>query len=92
MISSQPTVLVRFQLEEFKVEIFGQNIPSKEQYAFRHMLIEHQILLQKGETFRQEIVKLKKKGLKTEPAFANILGLTGDPYKALLNYPLDDEF
>lgn len=48
------------------------------------MLIEHQILLEKGESFRQEIISLKKQGIKTEPAFAQLLGLSGDPYEAIL--------
>jgi hypothetical protein len=48
------------------------------------MIIEHRVLIEKGEKFRQEIIKLKRQGLKTEPAFAKLLGLDGNPYEALL--------
>ncbi len=78
------TILAVFFLDDFEFEIFGQNIPSLEQNGYKHMLIEHQILLQKGETFRQEIIRLKEQGSKTEPAFAQLLQLEGDPYEALL--------
>lgn len=78
------TILVGFKLDGFEFEIFGQNIPSTEQNGYKHMLIEHQILLQKGEVFRQEIIRLKEQGIKTEPAFAQLLQLEGDPYEALL--------
>ena len=50
------------------------------------MIIEYKILELHGEVFRQEIIKLKSKGLKTEPAFAKLLGLVGNPYEELLNY------
>lgn len=53
------------------------------------MLIEHQILLKRGDDFKQQIIGLKLKGLKTEPAFAKLLGFKGDPYLALLNFSDD---
>ncbi|NTE03425.1 DUF4269 domain-containing protein [Agrobacterium tumefaciens] len=74
-----------FFIEDFEIEIFGQNIPSIEQNAYRHMVIEHRLLLEKGEEFRLQIIDLKKQGYKTEPTFAKLLGLNGDAYKALLN-------
>ncbi|WP_131539162.1 DUF4269 domain-containing protein [Pedobacter nototheniae] len=79
-------IKVNFFLENFEIEIFGQNIPTQEQNAYLHMLIEHKLLLKKGENFRKEIIALKKQGYKTEPAFAKLLGLRGNPYQALLNY------
>jgi hypothetical protein len=85
--TSLPAIVAAFNIEGLPFEIFGQNIPSKEQYAWRHMLIEHKLLQEKGETFRQRIIELKKQGHKTEPAFAIALGITGDPYMALLNLP-----
>ncbi len=74
-----------FFIEDFEIEIFGQNIPTTEQNAYRHMVIEHQLLLEKGEDFRLQIIELKKQGYKTEPAFAKLLGLNGDAYQALLD-------
>ena len=74
-----------FLIDGFEIEIFGQNIPTTEQNAYRHLVIEHQLLLEKGEHFRLQIIDLKKQGYKTEPAFAELLGLDGDPYEVLLD-------
>jgi len=74
-----------FFIEDFEIEIFGQNIPTTEQNAYRHMIIEHQLLLENGEDFRLQIIELKKQGYKTEPAFAKLLSLSGDAYEALLD-------
>lgn len=86
LINDLKTIIATFKVEGFEIEIFGQNIPSKNQNAFKHMVIEHQILLEKGEEFRQVIIDLKMNGYKTEPAFAKLLGLTGNPYDAILKY------
>lgn len=80
------SVLANFTIEGFPVEIFGQAVPVKQQMAYRHMIIEYKILGQKEEAFRQKIIGLKKQGIKTEPAFAEALNLSGDPYLALLNF------
>ncbi|MFB9863116.1 DUF4269 domain-containing protein [Rufibacter immobilis] len=89
-LAGSETIIANFFLQDFEVEVFGQNRPSKEQHAYRHMLIEYQILSVKGEEFREQVIALKKQGYKTEPAFAKLLGLAGDPYKALLQVSLDD--
>lgn len=85
-IDERETVIASFLAATFEIEIFGQNIPTKEQNGYKHMIIEHQILEKKGEDFRREIIKLKQNGFKTEPAFAELLGLKDDPYLELLNY------
>ena len=85
-IRELPCTICRFSGSHFEIEVFGQDTPSHRQYGFRHMLIEHQILLEKGPEFRQGIIDLKKSGYKTEPAFAKLLGLDGDPYEALLQF------
>jgi hypothetical protein len=77
-------VVCSFKIDEFEIEIFGQDKPTEQQFAYRHMLIEHRLLEEKGEAFRQRIIELKNQGYKTEPAFAKELGLEGDPYFALL--------
>ncbi|AWG26621.1 DUF4269 domain-containing protein [Flavobacterium kingsejongi] len=86
IIAEIPTVLCHFILDSFEIEIFGQPLPTRKQSGYRHMLIEHRLLEQKGSGFRQQVVALKAKGHKTEPAFALLLGLLGDPYAALLEY------
>lgn len=80
------SVVCNFWLGDFELELFGQSIPTKQQHAYRHMLIEHRLLEERGEVFRQEIIALKKQGYKTEPAFGMALGLEGNPYEELLKF------
>ena len=87
-INKVNTTIARFTKGGFSIEIFGQNIPSKEQAAYIHMIIEYEILNKMGEEFKSQIIELKKSGIKTEPAFAQLLNLNGDPYEALLRYKL----
>ena len=79
------STIAKFKTEKFEIEIFGQNKPTEQQNAYRHMLIEYQILKAKGKAFQSEIIKLKEQGIKTEPAFAKLLELEGNPYEKLLN-------
>lgn len=86
MVRDVDTVVANFVAGPFEIEIFGQNVAVSQQFAYRHMLIEHQILAERGELFRQQVIELKKQGYKTEPAFAKLLGIEGDAYLGLLNY------
>ena len=88
IINDNETVVANFWIDEFEIELFGQNIPTIEQNAFKHMIIEHQILTKMGEDFRLKIIELKKDGYKTEPAFGLLLGLKGNVYEELLDYKL----
>jgi len=83
-INGHSSVIAGFRIEDFEIELFGQAIPTRQQWGYRHMLVEHRLLTEKSESFRRQIIELKNKGYKTEPAFAMVLGLEGDPYKALL--------
>lgn len=83
-INGHETIIFSFILDNFEIEIFGQGIAVEKQYGYRHMLIEYKILEQQGKNFREKIRKLKEEGYKTEPAFALLLGLQGNPYEALL--------
>lgn len=80
----QRSVLCRFEHEKFRVEIFAQQVPSTQQDAFIHMLIEARLLKIGGDGTAEAIKKLKMSGLKTEPAFAQHFGIDGDPYAELL--------
>jgi len=88
LIGNAETVIANFKIDDFEIEVFGQNVPTMNQNGYKHMLIEYQILKIKEENFRLEIIKLKQKGYKTEPAFAFLLGLKGNPYEELLDYKL----
>ncbi len=83
------STIASFSYKGQKIEIFGQNIPTDKQNSYRHMLIERRILQEKGTEFKNKIIELKKQGIKTEPAFAQILDLKGDPYLELLKFDID---
>ncbi|WP_010251507.1 DUF4269 domain-containing protein [Myroides injenensis] len=83
------TVVASFLLEDFPVELFGQDRPVEQQDGYRHMLKEYEILANKGAIFKSNVIHLKRKGVKTEPAFAHLLQLEGDPYQAILDYQLE---
>ncbi|MBP7501096.1 MAG: DUF4269 domain-containing protein [Chryseobacterium sp.] len=85
-INDIDSLVCNFILEEFPIELFAQKVPTKLQNAYLHMIKEYEILEKEGEEFRKQIINLKEKGWKTEPAFAKLLGLKEDPYLELLNY------
>ena len=79
-------VVANFEMYGFEIEIYCQNVPTRQQNGYRHMLIEHRLIRERGDDFRQRIVDLKRQGYKTEPSFCMVLGLTGNPYDALLKF------
>ena len=91
IINQQETIVANFSVDGWPIEVFGQYIPSRQQNAYRHMIVEYLLLEHYGESFRQKVIELKKQGYKTEPAFAHLLGLNGDPYLELLKPNLIDQ-
>lgn len=90
--SDEQIVVVNFFSEGFEFEIYAASIPTEVQNGYRHMIIEHRVLEICGEGFRKAIIELKNSGLKTEPSFAKLLGLVGDPYIELFRLEeLSDE-
>ena len=85
IINGEKCITLNFELEGFPIEIFGQNKPTTRQNAYLHMIAEYKILQEEGVEFKQKIIELKKKGIKTEPAFGILLGLD-NPYEDLLKY------
>ena len=86
-----PAVKVSFFVHGWEVELFCQTLPISEQWGVRHFLIEQRVL-ELAPHLRDSIVSLKHSGLKTEPAFARLLALEGDPYEAMLQLEnLSDE-
>ncbi|WP_313894439.1 DUF4269 domain-containing protein [Psychrobacillus sp.] len=90
-IRNTPVVKANFIFEGFEFELFGQAQRVKEQYAYLHMIVEDSIL-KHHPNFKEEVIKLKEQGIKTEPAFCALLGLEGDPYEALLEYGKQNGF
>lgn len=85
-IRQEPSVIVRFTHKGMLIELFTQKIPVHEQNGYLHMVTEWHILNEESADFRSRLMELRKRGIKTEPAFAELLGLDGDPYLGLLDY------
>lgn len=73
-INGHASVIANFVIEDFEIEIFGQNIPVTRQYGYRHMIIEYDILQEKGSDFKNRIIKLKKKATKQNPHLPSYSG------------------
>lgn len=82
-IKDTESVKVNFKFEGFEFELFAQPKPVRNQNAYRHMIVEHMLLMQHPH-IREEVIQLKESGLKTEPAFAQVLNINGDPYEELI--------
>jgi hypothetical protein len=78
-------VVCGFFEEDEEVEIYGSTTPPQQTNGFRHMIIEARLLDILGAQFAEKVRALKTQGIKTEPAFAWLLGLAGDPYEAVRN-------
>ncbi len=85
-IRNQTCIIASFDYDGFLIEIFGQHTPTVQQWAYLHMVIEHEIIQKNGPGFKEQIRLLKLQGIKTEPAFAQLLGIQGDPFQGLIDY------
>ncbi|MBC5636468.1 DUF4269 domain-containing protein [Ornithinibacillus sp. BX22] len=85
-IRGERVIKANFHYFGFDFELFGQAVPTDKQNAYRHMVIEHK-LLEEYPQIKEQVIQLKQQGVKTEPAFCQVLGIQGnDPYKDLLVY------
>lgn len=82
-INNTNSVVSNFRFAEFDFQLFAQPIKVDDQNAYRHMIIEHYLMLNHPQ-LKKQVIQLKQLGMKTEPAFAKVLGLVGDPYDELL--------
>lgn len=82
-LAQKAYVTCELRLGSWPVEIFAQAVPVYQQNAYLHMQVEWSLLQLWGEAGHREIRRLKQAGWKTEPAFAHVLGLKGDPYRAM---------
>ncbi|WP_297588595.1 DUF4269 domain-containing protein [Roseibium sp.] len=77
-------IVVSFQSSGWEIELFCQALRTAEQWGVRHFRIEKR-LMEIEPLLGNEVLNLKRLGLKTEPAFAQILQLPGNPYEAMLD-------
>ena len=89
--TTEPALVASFELDGLPVELFGQARPTAHQNGYRHLVVEARLLAVGGAALRQQVLALKASGVKTEPAFAHVLGLPGNPYHALLALEAYDE-
>lgn len=82
--------IANFKIADMPVELYAEGRPVVDQYGYRHLIKEFEILEKFGVDFKKQIMEFKSKGMKTEPAFAKLLGLQGDPYESLLNYHINE--
>lgn len=85
-VTDFPAVAVRaaFLYRGWEIELFCQALPIRQQHGVRHFEIEKR-LLEIEPDLRSKVLQLKRAGQKTEPAFATLLQLHGDPYAAMLD-------
>lgn len=77
---------VGFCFQNVDFEIFVDKSPSIRQIAQLHFQIEERLLKYLGEEFRRSVMDVRNlEGLKTEAAFAKVLGRSGDAFEALLD-------
>ncbi|MRN55396.1 DUF4269 domain-containing protein [Paenibacillus monticola] len=84
MVNGMPRCKINFRAGRWPIELFAQPLGTGQQNGCLHMIVEAHILDLLGNEFREHIIDLKSGGMKTEPAFAHVLSLNGDPYEALL--------
>lgn len=63
--------------ENFHIEWFGQLLLAVQQPAYKHMVVEYRVLNILGGKAKAIIKDLKRRGIKTEPAFGQLLQLNG---------------
>lgn len=83
-VDNNPRIVSSFQYKEWTIEVFGQTLPPHQQNGYKHMIIEDRILNILGTKGKEKIRKLKIEGLKTEPAFGQLLKINEKPYEYLL--------
>jgi hypothetical protein len=78
------SVVASFEAAGWRIELYGEAIPVEQQRGWRHFAVERRLLTLGGDGLRAAVRTLRQRGMKTEPAFTAALGLSGDPYLALL--------
>lgn len=76
-------LIARFEAKGWPFEIFASADAIADQAGWQHFRVEQRLLSLAGFALRDQVMALRMRGMKTEPAFAAVLGLPGDPYAAM---------
>lgn len=82
-VQGEERSIIRFLWEQIPIELFGQGRPPARQNGCRHMIVERRLLALDEPSAAESIRALKREGMKTEPAFARLYNLSGNPYDVL---------
>lgn len=82
--AGEASIIAKFSLGDLPVEIYGRQRPVETHESYIHWFAEHRLLELADARFREDVRARKAGGLKTEPAFAALLGLGGEPYGEIL--------
>lgn len=82
--SSRRPVVARFEWAGWPFELFGDPRPVDQQEGWLHFEIERRLLALDDGRLRKVVAAHRERGMKTEPAFAAVLGIAGDPYAGML--------
>ncbi len=83
-IQNQETLMASFDHEGVPFELFAQNTPTHRQVGYLHFQVEERLLRLGGKKLLDKVKEKRKEGLKTEPALAEVLGLSGNPFDEIL--------
>jgi hypothetical protein len=78
-------LVARFEWGGWPFEVFGDRRPVDQQRGWLHFEIERRLLAFDDGRLRNAVARQRSQGIKTEPAFATVLGISGDPYLGLLD-------
>ncbi|MGY3036241.1 hypothetical protein ACVIIV_005411 [Bradyrhizobium sp. USDA 4354] len=82
--SSRRPVVAHFEWGGWPFELFGDPRLVDQQEGWLHFEIERRLLALDDGRLRKAVAGHRARGMKTEPAFAAVLGIAGDPYSGLL--------
>ncbi|WP_076862876.1 DUF4269 domain-containing protein [Bradyrhizobium mercantei] len=84
-------VIARFVWDGWPFELFGDRQPVEQQRGWIHFEVERRLLALDDGRLRRAVGSLRAGGLKTEPAFAAALEISGDPYRGLLELAVETD-
>ena len=83
--TGQRAVVAKFSAYGWPFGLFGSTELVRDQAGWRHFVVERRLLALGGEPLRSAVMAARRRGAKTEPAFAEVLNLAGDAYAAVLD-------